>query len=184
MTIICPADAIETKAAIRASLQKEGPVYIRLGKKNEPLIHKILPDFVIGKGITIEDGCDICILGTGTILPNVIAAAHILREYGLKPRVISFHTIKPLDTILLEKVFSDYSLVVTVEEHSLIGGLGSAVAEWLIDQSFSQKGHLMRIGIPDEFFHYSIKQKSAREIYALSPDKLAEAIHKQYLKLH
>ena len=68
-------------------------------------------------------------------------------------------------------------LVVTVEEHSLIGGLGSAVAEWLIDKSFSQKGHLMRIGIPDEFFHYSINQKSAREIYALSPENL----RKQYI---
>ena len=98
MTIICPADAVETRAAIRAALQKEGPVYIRIGKKNEPVIYKIPPDFVIGKGITIEDGTDICILGTGSILPNVIAAAHLLRESGLKPRVVSFHTIKPLDT--------------------------------------------------------------------------------------
>ena len=184
MTVVCPADAVETRAAIRAALQREGPVYIRIGKKNEPVIHKTTPDFVIGKGIIIEEGTDICILGTGTILPNVIAAAHRLREYGIKPRVVSFHTLKPLDTILLKKAFSDYPLVVTVEEHSLIGGLGSAVAEWLSDHFLPQKGHLMRIGIADEFLHYAVKQKSALDAYNLSPDKLAEAIHVQYRKLH
>lgn len=183
MTVVCPADAVETRAAIRAALQREGPVYIRIGKKNEPVIHKTHPDFVIGKGITIEEGTDICILGTGTILPNVIAAAHHLRESGLKSHVVSFHTIKPLDTELLETAFSDYPLVVTVEEHSLIGGLGSAVAEWLSDQVTARKGHLMRIGIPDEYLHYAINQKSARDAYALSPDKLAEAILVQYRKL-
>jgi transketolase len=183
MTVICPADAVETRAAIRASLQNEGPVYIRIGRKNEPSIHKTLPDFVIGKGITIEDGTDICILGTGTILPNIIAAAHILRESGLKPCVISFHTIKPLDSHLLKKVFSDYPLVVTIEEHSLIGGFGSAVAEWFCDQSIPLKSHLMRIGIKDEFLHYAVNQERARDYYAISPEKLADAIHLQYTKL-
>lgn len=182
MTVICPADALETRAAIRASLQNEGPVYIRIGKKNEPAIHEQLPDFVIGKGIIIEEGTDICILGTGTVLPDVIAAAHILRESGHKTRVVSFHTVKPLDTELLETIFSDYPLVVTVEEHSLIGGLGSAVAEWVSDQPAARKGRLMRIGIPDEFLHYTMHPKHAREAYALSPKKLAEAIHDQYKK--
>jgi transketolase len=148
------------------------------------VIHQQFPDFVIGKGITIEEGTDICILGTGTILPNVIAAAHILKESGLKIRVVSFHTVKPLDTGLLEEAFSHYPLVVTVEEHSLIGGLGSAVAEWISDQPHSRKGHHLRIGIPDEFLHYAIHQKSAQEVYALSPDKLADSIHGQYKRLH
>lgn len=183
MTVICPADAIETRAAIRASLQQEGPVYIRIGKKKEPIIHDKPPTFVIGKGITIEEGTEICILGTGTILPNIITAAKILREAGIRPQVISFHSIKPMDTGLLEKVFSDFPLVVTIEEHSLIGGLGSAVAEWLIDQPDPHKGRLMRIGIPDEFLHYAINQKSAWEIYELSPGKLAENIKGQYRKL-
>ena len=183
MTVICTADANETRAAIRAALQQEGPVYIRIGKKNEPLIYQTSPDFIIGKGITLEEGSDICILGTGTIIPNVIAAAHMIRESGLKPQVVSFHTIKPLDTFLLKRVFSDYPLVVTVEEHSLIGGLGSAVAEWLIDQPRSYKCHLKRIGIPDEFLHFAINQKSARDMYSLSPDRLAETILDQYRRL-
>ncbi len=183
MTVICPADAIETRAAIRSALQNEGPVYIRIGKKNEPAIHKTPPDFVIGKGITIEEGTDICILGTGTILPDIITAAHLLREYGLTTRIVSFHTIKPLDTELLKNVFSDYSLVVTVEEHSLIGGLGSAVAEWISDQHFLPKGYLLRIGIPDEFLYYAIHPKSARDAYALSPHKLTETISGQYQKI-
>jgi transketolase len=184
MTVVCPADAVETRAAIRAALREEGPVYIRIGKKNEPAIHKTLPDFVIGKGITIEEGTDICILGTGTILPAVIEAAHRLMESGLETRVVSFHTIKPLDVGLLEEVFADYPLVVTVEEHSLIGGFGSAVAEWISDQPVPPKGHLMRIGIPDEFLHYAANQKNARDTYALSPDKLAEVIHVHYCKMH
>ncbi len=184
MTVICPADPTETRAAIRASLQREGPVYIRIGKKNEPVIHKHPLDFVIGKGIILEEGTDICILGTGTLMSNVLAAAHLIRDSGLKTRIVSFHTLKPLDTELLETVFSDYSLVVTVEEHSLIGGFGAAVAEWMSDQSIPKKGHLLRIGIPDEFLHYAIHQKSAREAYGLSPEKLAETILGQYHKLH
>jgi transketolase len=183
MTVVCPADAVETRAAIRAALSEEGPVYIRIGKKNEPVIHKSLPDFVIGKGITLEEGTDICILGTGTILPAVIEAAHHLRESGIKSWVVSFHTIKPLDAGLLEEAFSDYPLVVTVEEHSLIGGLGSAIAEWISDQQIPPKGHLMRIGIPDEFLHYAVNQKTARDIYSLTPDKLAEAVRVHYSKV-
>jgi len=183
MTVICPADAIETRAAIRASLLQNGPAYIRIGKKNEPVIHEKPPDFIIGKGITLTEGSDICILGAGTIMPEVLAAAQKIRESGLEPRVISFHTIKPLDTDLLKEVFSEYPLIVTVEEHSLIGGLGSAVAEWICDQGTMRKGQLLRIGIPDEFLHYAIHQKTAREAYGLSPHKLAETILEHYKKI-
>lgn len=181
MTVVCPADAAETRAAIRASLLREGPVYIRIGKKNEPHIHDKLPAFIIGKGITIENGEDVCILSTGTILPEVVASARKLRESHISCRVVSFHTVKPLDVSLLEEAFARFTLVVTVEEHSLIGGLGSAVAEWYADrQPAAGKGRLLRIGIPDEFIHYAIHQKSARDMYGLSPDKLARTIRDHY----
>ncbi|HWQ65459.1 MAG TPA: transketolase C-terminal domain-containing protein [Methanospirillum sp.] len=180
MTVVCPADAIETRLAIRASLQREGPVYIRIGKKNEPRIHKTPPNFIIGKGLPIQEGTKICILGIGSLMPNVIAAAWILRESDLNPSVIHFHTIKPLDTDLLEKVFSEYSLIVTIEEHSLIGGLGSAVAEWISDNFLSQKGQLMRIGIPDEYLYYARNHESARKYYGLLPIKIAEVIEERY----
>jgi transketolase len=180
MTVICPADAVETRAAIRASLECKGPVYIRIGKKNEPVIHKHPPAFIIGRGITIEEGTDICILGTGTILPDVIAAAHKLRDKGISSRIVSFHTIKPLDTDLLETVFSEYPLVVTVEEHSRIGGLGSAVSEWISDRPIRPKGDLLRLGTPDEFLPYAIHPKTARDVYSLSPEKLAETISEHY----
>ncbi|WP_292369192.1 transketolase family protein [Methanoregula sp. UBA64] len=183
MTVICPADAVETRAAIRVSLQHNGPVYIRIGKKNEPVIHECVPNFVIGKGITVKDGTEICILGTGTIMPDVIIAAKQLSEAGFNPRVVSFHTIKPLDTELLEEIFSDYSLVVTVEEHSLIGGLGAAVAEWISDQSSPSKCHLLRIGTPDEFLYHAIHQKTARDVYGLSPEKIAKTVSAHYRQI-
>jgi transketolase len=162
MTVISPADGIETRSAIRAALQTDGPVYIRIGKKREPAIHSFPPDFCIGEGITMREGTDICILGSGTILPEVIEAADLLQREGISAKVISFHTLKPLDKRLLATAFDTHCLIVTVEEHSLIGGLGSAVAEWLSDQP-PKTGRLMRIGMPDEFLYYAIDQKSARD---------------------
>lgn len=176
MTVVCPADAIETRLAVRAAPELGGPVYIRIGKKKEPLIHENLPEFVIGKGLLIHEGREICILGNGTLMPNILAAADLLQNTGLNPTVIHFHTLKPLDTHLLDKVFSEYSLIITIEEHSLIGGLGSAVGEWLVDQPFCQKGQLMRIGIPDDYLYDARNQDSARDYYGLSPGKLAETI--------
>jgi len=181
--VVCPADSMETRAAIRASLKSDGPVYIRIGKKKEPVIHPVLPELVIGKSITIEEGPDVCILGTGTILPNIIEAAKLLRKSGIRPRVISYHTIKPLDTGILEKAFSEYPIVVTIEEHSNIGGLGSAVAEWLVEQPLQTKARLIRIGIPDEFLYHAVNQKSAWEHYGLTPQKLADRIHEQFRDL-
>lgn len=182
LKVISTADAVETRAAIRAVLLQDGPVFIRIGKKNEPVIYQTPPEFLIGKGITLEEGSDLCILGTGTIIPEILSAVHILKKSGINPYVVDIHTIKPLDTALLKKVFSECSLIVTIEEHSLIGGLGSAVAEWLCDQECQYKGRLMRIGIPDEFLHYAINQKNARDHYSLSPAKLAETIRAKYLK--
>ncbi|HJJ42267.1 MAG TPA: hypothetical protein O0W90_02990 [Methanocorpusculum sp.] len=176
MTVVCPADAAETRASVRESLNSKGPVYIRIGKKKEPAVHQNEFNFSFGKAVTLCDGSDICILSAGTIMPNVISAADILKSEGISARVVSFHTLKPLDTKLLEDVFRDYKLVVTVEEHSLIGGFGSAVAEWLADTLINVNAKLLRIGLPDEFLYYAVKQEEARDVYNLSPEKIAAAV--------
>lgn len=176
MTVVCPGDAWEVRAALRAALAHDGPVYLRMGKKGEPLVHDGVPaDFEIGRAIVLADGEDLCLLSTGTMLPEVMEAARLLAETGLSARVVSFHTVKPLDEEHISEAFSGFSLVVTVEEHSLIGGLGAAVSEWLADRP-PEPGRLLRIGTPDVFFKRSGEQSYAREQLGLSGHQIAERV--------
>src|SRR5436190_5081901 len=102
MVVICPGDAFEVRAALRAAMRQDKPCYIRMGKKGEPLVHAAVPaDFEIGKAITIEDGADVCLLSTGNMLPEAVHAAHVLKDSGISARVVSFHTVKPLDETCL-----------------------------------------------------------------------------------
>lgn len=181
MTVICPGDAFEAKAAIRASLKHKGPVYIRLGKKGEPLVHKKIPDFRIGKGIIVNKGDDVCLLSTGSVLTIALKAGEVLSKNGISSQVVSFHTIKPLDKDLLSEIFDKFSLVVTVEEHSLIGGLGGSIAEWLVDNS-PQKAKLLRFGTADAFLHKVGNQEYAREIFGLTAKAISERISDIYHK--
>ena len=172
MTVICPGDAWEVRAAMRACLQQNGPAYIRMGKKGEPLVHDGMPDFEIGKAIVMRPGSDVCLLSTGNLLPNVLQAADELGKQGVSAQVVSFHTVKPLDRELLDRVFSQFWVVATVEEHSIMGGLGGAVAEWLSDRD-SQKARLLRIGVADKFLHAAGEQEYAREYFGLTPGAIA-----------
>src|SRR5579872_3250811 len=126
LAVLAPADEMEVRAALKAVVNYPHPVYIRIGKKGEPVVHKSEPEFVIGKGITIRDGTDVCLLSAGTMLPVVMEAAKELEAAGVSAKVVSFHTIKPLDQTLLAESFAKFKLVATIEEHSLVGGLGSA----------------------------------------------------------
>lgn len=176
MVVICPGDAWEVRAALRAALGQDRPVYIRMGKKGEPLVHANIPaDFIIGRAITIEDGKDVCLLSTGNMLPETIAAAHLLREKGVSVRAVSFHTVKPLDDSCLEEAFTDFRLVATVEEHSLIGGLGAGVAEWVIDNAIRPR-QFLRFGTKDAFFKLSGEQKFVREQLGLTGRQIAGRI--------
>lgn len=179
MTILCPGDAQEVKAAIRSALNCESPVYIRLGKKGEPIIHPNVPDFTIGKGIIVKEGNDICILSTGNMLPVAKEIGEYLETKEITTKVISFHTIKPLDEELLQSVFSKFKVIVTLEEHSVIGGLGGGIAEWLAD-NHNQKGKLVRIGIPDKFMTVTGNQEYARQHFGLTPDLIIKKILKIY----
>lgn len=178
MTVLCPCDPIEVRAALRAAIQLGGPAYIRIGKKGEPNIHQQVPEFKIGKSITVREGCDICILSTGNIMPVALEVAHELQAKNLSVRVESFHTVKPLDIKCLQSVFHQYSLVVTLEEHSLINGLGGAVAAWFTDQEEPLRARLLRFGTRDEFMPYVGEQEYAREYYDLTAEKISAKILK------
>ncbi|MBV8926683.1 MAG: transketolase [Bradyrhizobium sp.] len=176
MVVICPGDSFEVRAALRASLQQDNPVYIRLGKKGEPVVHKgPLADFAIGKAITIARGGDVCLLSTGNMLPEAVDAAHELAKQGISTELVSFHTVKPLDQCCLADVFARFPLVVTIEEHSRIGGFGAAVAEWLVDTGFTPR-RFIRFGTPDAFFKQSGEQEFAREALGLSAHQIAATI--------
>lgn len=176
MVVICPGDAFEVRGALRAAMQQDRPVYIRMGKKGEPVVHKgPIADFKIGKAITIEEGSDVCLLSTGNMLPEAIEAAHKLKEKGISAEVVSFHTVKPLDEDKLKQAFSRFKLVATIEEHSLIGGFGAAVSEWLVDSETAPKKFL-RFGTPDAFFKKSGEQEYAREVLGLTGHQIADKI--------
>jgi transketolase len=175
MTIVCPADPREVASALCAALQHPGPLYLRLGKKGEPVIHETEPEFRIGAGIVLQEGTDVCLLGTGTILPETVVAARRLDRLGISTRLVSCHTVKPLDEDLLEDVFSRFKVVATVEEHSVIGGLGGAVAEWLADH-FPLRAQLCRIGVADRFAGDVGNQPLARQHYGLASDQIVERV--------
>jgi transketolase len=167
MTVVCPGDATEVRLALRAALQQGGPVYIRLGKKGEPRVHTDVPRFKIGKGIVVCTGKDVCLVSTGNMLPVAVQAADELARRGVSAQVVSMHTVKPLDEELLAEAFWRFSAVVTLEEHSMHGGLGGSVAEWLADRP-PQRARLCRIGTADSFLQEAGEQDYAREHFGLT----------------
>jgi transketolase len=176
MVVICPGDAFEVRAALRAAMRQDRPVYIRMGKKGEPVVHAgPIENFQIGKAIPVSDGKDVCLLSTGNMLPEAIEAAHRLGEKGVSAQVVSFHTVKPLDEAFLKEAFDRFTLVATIEEHSLIGGFGAAVSEWLTDSRTTNR-NFVRFGTPDAFFKKSGEQEYAREMLGLSAHQIAEKI--------
>lgn len=131
MTVISVSDAVETKKAVFAIAEYEGPVYLRLSRAGAPIIYNDSLEFVIGKGITLRDGEDVTIISTGTVLHRALEAAELLETEGIYATVIDMHTIKPIDKELILNCAKRTKAIVTVEEHSIYGGLGSAVAEVL-----------------------------------------------------
>lgn len=177
MCVVCPADRTETALALSAAVACDGPVYLRLGKKNEPDVHASPPNFEIGKALPLRSGKDVALLAAGNITPVAIAAAERLRGEQHESAVYSFHTVKPLDTTLLEQLFSSCRVVATVEEHSVMGGLGGAVAEWYADRDPSAApARLVRIGTPDRFLHATGDQAFARTQCGLTEEAIAARI--------
>jgi transketolase len=149
MVVLNPADDIEAKAAVRAAYEYEGPVYLRFGRLAVPVINDNADyKFEIGKGITLKEGSDVTIIATGLEVGESLEAAKMLEADGVSAEVINIHTIKPLDVDLVVKSAAKTGKVVTVEEHSIIGGLGGAVAEALSENCPTK---MLRIGVHDTF---------------------------------
>lgn len=175
MSVVCPGDALEVRAALKAAASYDSPVYIRIGKKNEPVIHEAEPEITIGRAITVRDGRDVCLLSTGTLLPEAMSAAGRLDESGVSAKVVSFHTVKPLDENMLREAFGGFRAVATLEEHSVLGGFGGSVAEWLAENRLAG-APLLRFGAPDAFYSVAGKQKDARKEFGLDAASIAERL--------
>lgn len=179
MTVICPGDPIEAEMATKLATSHQGPIYIRLGKSHEPKVHLNIPNFKIGKGITIRNGSDVTIIATGNILYNAKCITDKLINEGLDVRLISIHTVKPLDRSIILESAQETKVIFTIEEHSLIGGLGSAVAEVLAETD-SKKVLFRRFALPDRYLKDIGSQEYLRGKNALSIDQIANSILEQY----
>lgn len=173
MTVIVPADGVETKAAIHAITKIDGPVYVRLGRLAVPTINdEASYEFQIGKGVTLKEGTDVTIIATGLMVSEALEAAKELEGQGIKARVINIHTIKPIDTEIIIKAAKETGAIVTAEEHNIIGGLGSAVAEVISENA---PVPLKRIGTNDTFGE-SGKPAELMKKYGLTKENIISAV--------
>jgi transketolase len=180
MTVLCPGDAVEVSLALAEAVKGPGPAYLRLGKKNEPVVHQTLPEFRIGKAIVLRRGEDAMLLNTGNTLPEAMGAAELLAASGIRAGVASVHTVKPLDTALLDACFRSCRLVATIEEHGGPGGFGSAVAEWLVDNAppagMAAWAPLVRLHTGASFLSACGTQQNARELCGLTARAVARTV--------
>lgn len=178
LKVTCPGDAMELRAVLREALRQDDPVYMRIGKKGEPVVHAEVPALKLGEALPMRESGRIALLSVGNMLPTALEAADALSARGHEARVYSFHTIKPLDTGLLARLGETCDLLVTLEEHSAIGGLGSAVAEWMADARLQKQPRLLRCGTPDEFLHQAGEQEFVRHLFGLDSASITERVLK------
>jgi transketolase len=180
LSIVVPADNFETREAIRAAAGLKHPVYIRFGKAPMYDLHPPDTQFQIGKAITLRDGNDIAFVATGeTVLHALLAAAHLEQE-GLSARVLSLHTLKPLDTEAVLRAGRECRALITVEEHMIHGGLGEACAATLLEAGVTPR--FKRVGIPDEYTVIGSQAEIFRH-YGISMEALATTAQRQLMKL-
>lgn len=173
MTIINPCDDVEARAAVKAALDYVGPVYMRFGRLAVPVINdRETYKFQLGKGVVMKDGSDVTIAATGLMLSEALEAAKALEADGISARVVNIHTIKPLDKELICRCAKETGVIVTAEEHSVIGGLGSAVAETVTECC---PVPVIKVGVNDEY-GYSGPAAELLKRFGLSADNIAEKV--------
>ena len=176
ITIISPADSLETVKALEAAIKSEDPSYIRLtGSSNNPIVYNKDYKFKIGQSITLRDGKDITIFCTGSMVYQSLEAAKILETKNISAKIVNMHTIKPIDNIAIEEACNS-KLIVSVEEHNVIGGLGSAIAEY--KSSLKDSPKQLILGIKDTYSKGG-NYKFLEEKHRLTPEKIVEDIVKK-----
>lgn len=174
MEVVVPCDARETTQAVRALAEREAPAYLRLGRLATPEINGADYQFQLGKGVLLRPGTDVVIFACGMMVAPALAAAELLAQESIQAAVANIHTIKPLDTDFIAELAASCGAAITVEEHSIIGGLGSAVAETLAEQA---PVPMMRVGIQDTFGQ-SGSPAALLEQYGLTPMHIAAGAKK------
>jgi transketolase len=174
LLVVAPGDPLETRAATRAIVAHDGPAYLRLGKAGEPTVHAGAIDFTLGKALTLRDGTDVTLISTGGMLFTINRAADLLAAAGVRARVLSMHTLKPLDTDAVLAAVRETRALLTIEEHSIIGGLGSAVAECLAEADCPKKP-FKRLGAPAAFSPHIGSQGYMLSKHGLTAQDVADA---------
>ena len=180
MNIICPADAYELEMLLPQALELSQPCYFRIGKKNEPEMYEKKQIITFGKVSVLKTGKAVAILCAGTILSLGKELLVALRKINIEAELVSFHTVKPLDDQYLNEACERFEHIITLEEHNVAGGFGSAVLEWLNDRQ--QLTRLHRFGIPDKFIDQVASQKSAQNKVGLSIEKIMPILSERLRK--
>lgn len=176
MTVVAPGDPTETEAATKKVAEGIGPTYLRLGRAGEPVVHQGPIDWQLGKALVARPGTDATLISTGAMLATAVTAAEMLAEVlGIQVRVLSMHTIKPLDTQAVVDAASETGTVVTLEEHSIEGGLGGAVAEVLCEAGVPGVA-FKRIGLPSKYITEVGNQEHLRAVHGLNTTAVAETV--------
>jgi transketolase len=181
MVVVAPGDPVETEAATRAVTAHAGPCYLRLGRAGEARVHRTQIDFVLGKAVEMREGRDLTLISTGGMLGTAMQVADLLCETDLQTRVLSMHTVRPLDTAAIESAARETGAVFTIEEHSVTGGLGGAVAEFLAE-NWEAPVVFKRFGLPSEFSCFVGSQEYMRTRHGLSAEAVALGIRAKLKK--
>lgn len=176
MTIIAPCDAEEMKRLMPQTLDHEGPMYIRLGKGGDPIVSSPDKDFKIGKAILMREGRDALVVTTGVTLKLALDAAEELKNRGVELKVLHMHTVKPIDQVAIMETAVGVKAIITVEENSVIGGLGSAVSEIVAEAGFAPVKKFLRIGLPDAFPAKYGSQDKLMNFYGVTKETIASSV--------
>lgn len=180
LTLFAPGDPLECRSLVEETVRLDGPCYLRLGGNNDPVVHNGNQAIVAGKMAAIHEEGEAAIIANGAMLPRAKNAVEMLSEEGIHCRLYSLHTLKPLDEEMIRNIATECRCIVTVEEHSLINGIGTAVSEVLFDAHY--RGNFKKLGLPDEYCKQLGDREWLRDNYNLRPGDIASAVREMVNK--